>query len=141
MSTETPERAHDPARRPPDGDGEPPRDGDDLVVVVCPNRVYEQLRPEIDAWRGPFCRAYEREYEDLLAERARLADEVDALERRLRRKETQLDAVVARNEQVLADRTESYRERLAGEEPDDDFEWTDRRQEAGLLARLRSWLR
>ncbi|NEU55258.1 hypothetical protein [Halorussus sp. MSC15.2] len=102
MSIETPERTHDPDRRPS-----------------------------------------ESEYEDLLAERARLADEVETLERRLRRTESRLDAVVARNERILEARTESYRERIADAKADDadDFEWTGRKQGPTLVARLRDWLR
>ena len=141
MSTETPEHAHDPTAQ-TESDERPPasdRD-DDLVVVVCPQRVYEQLRPELDESRERLCRRYEREYEDLRAERAQLEDEVDCLERQLGRKESQLDAVVTRNEHILAERTESYRRRIEGDESD-DFEWTGRRQEAGLLARLKSWFR
>lgn len=140
MSTETPKRAHDPTARTESDERPPASDRDDLVVVVCPQRVYEQLRPELDESRERLCRRYEREYEDLRAERARLADEVDRLERRLGRKESQLDAVVTRNEQILEERTESYRRRIEGDESD-DFEWTGRRREAGLFARLKSWFR
>ncbi|UPV75609.1 hypothetical protein M0R89_05975 [Halorussus limi] len=141
MSTETPERAHDPERLPEGerADGSNPRPDDDLRVVVCPQRVYEQLRPELDERHERRCGDYEREYEELLTERARLADEVNRLERRLESKKSQLDAVVTRNERVLEARTESYRERIAGD--GDDFEWTGRRQESGLLARLKAWIR
>ena len=145
MSTETPEHAHDSARPPADeGDAvstRRPDTDDELVVVVCPNRIYEQLQPDLDEWREQLCREYEREYEDLLAERAQLTDEVEALERQLRRKESQLDAVVTRNERILEARTESYRQRIEGRGEDDGFEWTGRRRESGLLARLKNWLR
>jgi uncharacterized membrane protein YccC len=161
VSIETPERAHDrgeaqcasdderegttreSTRRPPEKDDASdwrPDTDEDLVVVVCPQRIYEQLQPDLDEWREQLCREYEREYEDLLAERAQLADEVEALERRLRRKESQLDAVIARNEQILEARTESYRRRIEGRDAD-DFEWTGSRRESGLLARLKNWLR
>lgn len=140
MSTNTPDSAHDPTAPADAGDG-PDADAsdDELVVVVCPRRISERLRPELDEWRERQCRRYEREHEDLLAERAQLEDEVECLERQLDRKESQLDAVIARNEQILRERTESYRRRLDGE--GDDFEWTGRRQESGLLARLKRWLR
>ncbi|WP_137284158.1 hypothetical protein [Halorussus salinisoli] len=146
MSIETPERTHDGERLPEggraDGSDWRPDTDEELVVVVCPQRIYEQLRPELDDWRERLCREYEREYEDLLAERAQLEDEVDCLERRLARKESQLDAVITRNEQILESRTESYRDRIDGSsEADDDFEWTGRKQEAGLLARVKSWFR
>lgn len=143
MSTETPNHAHDPTAQ-AESDERPPAserdDADDLVVVVCPQRIYEQLRPQLDESREQLCRRYEREYEDLRAERAQLEDEVACLKRQLGRKESQLDAVVTRNEQILEERTESYRRRIEGDESD-DFEWTGRRQEAGLLARLKSWFR
>jgi len=139
VSTNTPDRAHGPTA-PADPDEEQSSDAnDELVVVVCPRDISEQLRPELDEWRERRCRRYEREYEDLLAERAQLEDEVACLERKLDRKESQLDAVITRNEQILRERTESYRRRIDGE--DDDFEWTGRRQESGLLARLKRWLR
>lgn len=148
MSTETPEHAHDPAQRGSEsrdddaGESNRPLDADDeLVVVVCPQRVYERLRPELDECREQLCREYEREYEDLLAERAQLEDEVACLERQLRRKESQLDAVVTRNEEILEARTESYRRQIEGRGEEDDFEWTGTRQESGLLARLKNWLR
>lgn len=144
MSIETNEHAHDRDRKPPDADDGSERRPDtdeELMVVVCPNRIYERLRPELDDWRERLCREYEREYEDLLAERAQIEDEVDCLERQLRRKESQLDAVITRNEQVLQARTASYRERIADEEGADDFAWTGRRRESGLLARVKGWFR
>ncbi|WP_276299619.1 hypothetical protein [Halorussus lipolyticus] len=166
MSIKTPERAHDhgearasddergrttreSTRQPPaneetdDASDWRPDTDDELVVVVCPQRIYEQLQPDLDESRERLCREYEREHEDLLAERAQLADEVDALERQLARKESQLDAVITRNEQILEARTESYQNRIERREngEDDDFEWTGSRQESGLLARLKNWLR
>lgn len=166
MSIETPECAHDhgeaycasdderggttreSTRRPPaeeeeDGSDWRPDTDDELVVVVCPQRIYEQLQPDLGEWRERLCREYEREYEDLLAERAQLEDEVACLERQLQRKESQLDAVITRNEQILESRTESYQRQMERQESgeDDDFEWTGSRQEAGLLARLKNWLR
>lgn len=144
MSIETPEDAHDPTQTARENatsdDGADGRPDDELVVVLCRRSTYEQLRSELDESRERLCREYEREYEDLLAERAQLADEVAALERQLRRKESQLDAVVARNEQILQARTESYRRRIDGRE-DDDFQWTGHRRETGPLAALRNWLR
>lgn len=139
MSTNTPDHAHDPTAQTGPDENVSASNDDDLVVVVCPQRIYEQLRPELDEWREQLCRRYEREHEDLLAERAQLEDEVACLERQVERKEAQLDAVVARNEQILTARTESYRRHIDGR--DDDFEWTGRRQESGLLARLKRWLR
>ncbi|WP_132059293.1 hypothetical protein [Halorussus amylolyticus] len=141
MSTNTPDHAHDPTAQTEPGENALPseRRDDELVVVVCPQRIYEQLRPELDEWREQLCRRYERDYEGLLAECAQLEDEVACLERQVERKEAQLDAVVARNEQILTARTESYRKHIDGE--NDDFEWTGRRQESGLLARLKRWLR
>jgi predicted nucleic acid-binding Zn-ribbon protein len=111
------------------------------MVVVCPQRVYERLRPELDEPRERLCRRYEREYEDLLAERTQLEDEIDCLERQLERKESQLDAVVARNDRIMEARTESYRRRIEDRDDGDDFLWTGRRQESGLLAAVRNWLR
>ena len=166
MSTETPERTHDaepdpdPDRQPPDSedtyqtpDGEGSDDPDDeLVVAVYPRRVHEQVRTELDDRRERPCRKYEREYADLLAERARLVDEVAALERQLERAESRLDAVVARYERILAARDESDSRRPAGAERDDDegrdadedresVESTGRRRQAGSVVRLKNWLR
>ena len=144
VSIETPERAHDMEGRPEGegGDGSGGRPDTDDVVVVCPRESYERLRTELDDWPEHRRGEYEREYEDLLAERARLADEVNRLERRLESKKSQLDAVVARNERILKARTESYRQRIAdGSDGSDDFEWTGRKQATGLLARVREWLR
>jgi len=143
VSIETPECAHEP-RQPPakeeeDGSDWRPDTDDELVVVVCPQRIYEQLQPDLGEWRERLCREYEREYEDLLAERAQLEDEVACLERQLARKESQLDAVITRNEQILESRTESYQRHIEGRE-DDEAEWTGSRQEAGLLTRLKNWL-
>ncbi|WP_115863217.1 hypothetical protein [Halorussus litoreus] len=146
MSIETTEDAHDPAQTAREStaneDGADGRPDDELVVVICQHSTYEQLRPELDESRERLCRRYDREYETLLSERAQLADEVEALERQLARKESQLDAVVARNEQILEARTESYRRQIAEQEADeDDIQWTGRRQSPGLLARLKNWLR
>ena len=169
VSIETPEHAHDPAQRDsdrdddelpqksdgddrqiPDGNGHgipdggdeqlPPED-DELMVVVCPQRVYERLRPELDESRERLYREYEREYEDLLAERAQLEDEIACLERQLARKESQLDAVVTRNERILEARTESYRRRIVERNADDDVQWTGRTQTPGLLDAVKNWLR
>jgi vacuolar-type H+-ATPase subunit I/STV1 len=150
VSIETPDNAHDPAQsgseRDDDNDdvGEsnhPPDADDELLVVVCPQRVYERLRPELDESREQLCRRYEREYEDLLAERAQLADEIDCLERQLARKESQLDAVLTRNERILEARTESCRRRIEDRNEDDGFQWTGRKQAPSLLGRLKRWLR
>ncbi|WP_135853353.1 hypothetical protein [Halorussus salinus] len=148
MSIDTPDGAHDPERLPEgeraDGSDERP-DDEELVVVVCERRVYERLRPELDERSERRYGEYEREYEELLAERARLADEANRLERRLEDKKSQLDAVVERNEEVLEARTESYRERIGDAESDetgdDGFAWTGRRQAAGILSKLQHWLR
>ncbi|NHN60582.1 MULTISPECIES: hypothetical protein [Halorussus] len=158
MSTETPERAHDaeptPDRQSLDSednyrtsDGEDGADPDDeLVVAVYPRRVHEQVRSDLDDRRERPCREYEAEYADLLAERARLIDEVAALERQLERAESRLDAVVERYERILAARDGSDRDRPGGawrtgragrdggEDPDD-------REPTGLLARFGRSLR
>ena len=148
MSTETPDHAHDPAQngseRHDDDAGKSnrrPDVDDELTVVVCPQRVYERLQPELDESRERLCRRYEREYEALLAERAQLEDEIACLERQLERKESQLDAVRTRNERILEARTESYRRRIEDGDDGDDFQWTGRRQAAGLLAAVKNWLR
>jgi hypothetical protein len=161
VSIETAEHAHDPAQRdsdrdddelpqksdgddrqiPEGGDEQIPPEDDELLVVVCPQGVYERLRPELDESREQLCRRYEREYEDLLAERAQLADEIDCLERQLARKESQLDAVVTRNERILEARTESYRRRIVERNADDDVQWTGRTQTPGLLDAVKNWLR
>ncbi|WP_435177337.1 hypothetical protein [Halorussus sp. AFM4] len=169
MSTDTPQRAHDPdadpgtdadSRSRDEDEGVPPSDDvdpdDDLVVAVYPRRVHEQVRDELGGRRERPCREYEAEYADLLAERARLVEEVAALERQLDRAESRLDAVVEQYERILAARDDSGPERLAGtagdaaadrdaaEDPDD--EPTGRRREvdrrkADLAVRLRNWLR
>ncbi len=144
MSIETPDCAHGSERVPEgervDGTDERP-DDEELVVVVCERRVYERLCSDLDEQDERRYGDYEREYEDLLAERARLADEANRLERRLEDKKSQLDAVVERNERVLEARTEAYRERIENGENDDRFAWTGRRQAAGALAKLKNWLR
>ncbi|MFC4551766.1 MULTISPECIES: hypothetical protein [Halorussus] len=157
MSTDTPENAHDPTARRVNagetedervvedvGDGEPAvDDADDLVVVVCPQDTRERLRPELEEGRAQLYERYERKYEDLLAERAQLEDEVSCLERQLAHKEAQLDAVVARNERILSERTESFRREIADRRDEtgtDGFQWTGRKRAPGLLARLKRWL-
>jgi predicted nucleic acid-binding Zn-ribbon protein len=145
VSIETPDHAHDPAQRDAQRDDDAgesnrrPDADDELTVVVCPQRVYERLQPELDESRERLCREYEREYEDLLAERAQLEDEIACLERQLDRKESQLDAVVTRNERILEARTESYRRRIEDQDTqrDDGFRWTGRRQTPDLLGRLK----
>lgn len=155
VSIETPDHAHDPAQRgserddndgelppkPDGGDEEIPDGNDELMVVVCPQRVYERLQPELGESRERLYREYEREYEDLLAERAQLEDEIACLERQLDRKESQLDAVLTRNERILEARTESCRRRIEDRNDADDFQWTGRTQSPGLLGRLKRWMR
>lgn len=138
MSTKTPENAHDPTdQRVSDTDA---RD-DEMVVVVCPQGIHDRLRPELEAGRVQLYERYEDRYEDLLAERAQLEDEVSCLERQLERKESQLDAVITRNECILEERTTSYRREISERKSrDDDCQWTGRRQESGLLARLKNLL-
>lgn len=139
MSTKTPDNAHDStAQKDPDADAE---SDDEMVVIVCPRGIHDELRPELEAGRAQLYERYEEKYEDLLAERAQLEDEVSCLERRLRHKESQLNAVITRNERVLEERTESYQRRIAEHESRDDGRWTGRRQESGLLARLKNLLR
>ncbi|WP_158058598.1 hypothetical protein [Halorussus halophilus] len=117
-------------------------DGDDeLVVVVCPQRVHDRIRPELEEGRAELYERYEQRYEDLLAERAQLEDEVACLENQLDRKESQLDAVVTRNERILEERTESYQRAIADQQSDtSDVQWTGTKQTPGLLARLKDWL-
>lgn len=135
MSADTPTQAHDAAPSTTlDGD-------DELVVVVCPQRVHDRLRPELEEGRAELYERYEQRYEKLLAERAQLEDEVACLERQLGRKESQLDAVVTRNEQILEERTESYQRTIADQRGETtDVQWTGQKQEPGLLSRLRNWL-
>ena len=142
MSTKTPENAHDPTtQRESDADAENDEMDDGLVVVVCPRGTHDELRPELEAGRAQLYERYEKRYEDLLAERAQLEDEVSCLERQLERKESQLDAVITRNERILEERTESYRREISARENRDDCQWTGRRQEFGLLERLKNLLR
>ena len=135
MSADTPEPAHDPATQTVSEEAD-----DEMVVVVCPRRVRERIQPELEEGRAALYERYEQQYQNLLAERTQLEDEVGCLERQLERKQAQLDAVVTRNERILEDRTESFRRTVADHRRNDDTRWTGTRQKPGLLARVRNWL-
>lgn len=120
-------------------------DPDDLVVIVAPDEVCEDLpdnvaclRPRVDDRHGNRSRT-ER------ADVAQLTAEIERLERELERKEAHLDAVVTRNEQILAERTRAYQKQLGeadARDGGDEFLWHGRRQEwGGVLARARRWMR
>ena len=115
---------------------------DDLVVIVAPEDACEAI--DNDA----HCLARfgdESDPSSQLADVAQLRVEITRLEEELERKEAHLDAVVARNEQILAERTRSYQKQLAeldAQSGDGAILWNGRRHEwDGPLARTRRWMR
>lgn len=119
-------------------------DPDDLVVIVAPDEVCEDLPDEVACLRPRVGDSHGSRPRTERADVAQLTAEIERLERELERKQAHLDAVVARNEQILAERTRAYQAQLA--DPDardgDDFLWHGRRQEwDGPLARASRWMR
>ena len=120
-------------------------DPDDLVVIVAPEDACDGIDTDVAHWRARFEDEHEKRNQPELADVAQLRAEITRLERELERKEAHLDAVITRNEQILAERTRSYQTKLAeldARDGDDDFLWNGRRQEwNGFLARARRWMR
>jgi chromosome segregation ATPase len=117
-------------------------DPDDLFVIVAPEDACDGIDTGI-AWRARF-EDGEKPDSPELADVAQLRAEIGRLERELERKEAHLDAVVTRNEQILAERTRAYQNQLTelDARDEDDVLWHGRRQEwEGFLARARRWMR
>lgn len=115
---------------------------DDLLVVVAPESACDGIDPDDVHWLARI-EDDGRVPPSASSDLAQLRAEIAQLERELDQTESHLDAVVTRNEQILAERTQSYQNRLAelDAHDGDDVLWIGRRYEpSGLLSRTGRWL-